>query len=91
MRLLELLLALPALYLVIALRSALPLDLAPSQVFIALALVIGLFGWAHLARIVRARVLSLRTLDFVTAARAAARVTHAFSRATSCRNSPATC
>ena len=71
MRLLELMLALPALYLVIALRSALPLDLAPSQVFGAMTLVIGLFGWAHLARIVRARVFTLRTLDFVTAARAA--------------------
>jgi peptide/nickel transport system permease protein len=68
MRLAELFLALPALYLVIALRSALPLSLAPEQVFGALVLVIGLFGWAHLARLARALVLSLRQREFVAAA-----------------------
>lgn len=68
MRLIELFLALPALYLVIALRSALPLSLPPEQVFIAMAAVIALFGWANLARIVRGAVLSLRARDFILAA-----------------------
>ena len=68
MRLAELFLALPALYLVIALRSALPLSLEPEQVFGALVLVIGLLGWAHLARLARALVLSLRRREFVAAA-----------------------
>ncbi len=68
MRLAELFLALPALYLVIALRSALPLSLEPEQVFGALVLVIGLFGWAHLARVARGLVMSLRRREFVTAA-----------------------
>lgn len=68
MRLAELLLALPALYLVIALRSALPLSLEPEQVFGALVLVIGLFGWAQLARLARGLVLSLRRREFVAAA-----------------------
>lgn len=70
MRLAELFLALPALYLVIALRSVLPLSLEPEQVFGALLLVIGLFGWAQLARLARGLVLSLRTREFVTAAAA---------------------
>ena len=70
MRLIELFLALPALYLVLALRSALPLQLPPERVFWALALVIALFGWAHLARVVRGQVLALREREFVLAARA---------------------
>lgn len=68
MRLAESFLALPALYLVIALRSALPLSLEPEQVFGALVLVIGLFGWAHLARVARGLVMSLRRREFVMAA-----------------------
>jgi peptide/nickel transport system permease protein len=68
MRLIELFLALPALYLVIALRSALPLSLAPEKVFLAMVVVIALFGWAYVARVVRGMTLSLRERDFVIAA-----------------------
>lgn len=68
MRLTELFLALPALYLVIALRSALPLNLPPERVFLAMVTVIALFGWANLARVVRGMVLSLRERAFVLAA-----------------------
>lgn len=68
MRVMELFLALPALYLIIALRSALPLGLAPEKVFLAMVAVIALFGWANLARIVRGAALSLREREFVQAA-----------------------
>ncbi len=68
MRLVELFLALPALYLVIALRSALPLNIPAEQVALALIFVLALFGWAGLARVVRAMVLSLRQRDFIVAA-----------------------
>lgn len=68
MRLIELFLALPALYLVIALRGALPLSLPPEKVFIAMVAVLGVFGWAGLARIVRGATLSLRRCEFVLAA-----------------------
>lgn len=68
MRVVELFLALPAIYLVIALRSALPLELAPEKVFVGMVTVIALFGWASLARIVRGAVLSLREREFVLAA-----------------------
>lgn len=70
MRLVELLLAVPALYLIIGLRSALPLDLPPERVFFALIAVIALFGWASLARVVRGATLALREQEFLLAARA---------------------
>ncbi|MGH9840294.1 MAG: ABC transporter permease [Blastocatellia bacterium] len=70
MRLIELFLALPALYLIVALRSALPLDIEPAQVFLAMGAVVALFGWASLARIVRGLTLSLREREFVVAATA---------------------
>jgi peptide/nickel transport system permease protein len=70
MRLIELFLALPAIYLIVALRSALPLSAEPEEVFLALIAVIALFGWATTARIIRGMVLSLRQREFVTAARA---------------------
>jgi peptide/nickel transport system permease protein len=68
MRLIELFLALPALYLIIALRSALPLSIEPDRIFPIMAAVIGMFGWATFARITRGLVLSLRQREFVTAA-----------------------
>jgi peptide/nickel transport system permease protein len=68
MRFIELFMALPMLYLVIALRSALPLNLEPEKVVWAMIAVIGLFGWAHVARVVRGLTLSLRERDFVLAA-----------------------
>lgn len=68
MRLIELLLALPAIYLIIALRGALPLNLEPEQVSMAMTACLALFGWAALARITRGMALSLRERDFVLAA-----------------------
>jgi len=68
MRVVEVFLALPALYLVIALRSSLPLSLPPDKVFLCMVAVIALFGWAELARVSRGMVLSLRERGFVTAA-----------------------
>src|SRR5262249_35241834 len=52
MRLVELFLALPAIYLIIALRTMLPLSIEPEKVFLAMVAVISAFGWAYLARIV---------------------------------------
>ncbi len=69
-RFIELLLALPTLYLLIALRSTLPQQLPPGRVFFAMVGLMAVFGWAHLARIIRGTVLSLRQQPFVMAARA---------------------
>ncbi len=66
----ELFLALPWLYLLFAVRAALPLQIAQWQVFMLLVVVIGLIGWARPARLIRGAVLSAKERNFVTAARA---------------------
>lgn len=66
----ELFLALPWLYLLFAVRAALPLEVAQWQVFLLLIAVIGLIGWARPARLIRGIVLSAKERNFVTAARA---------------------
>jgi peptide/nickel transport system permease protein len=64
MRTSELFLALPWLYLLLAVRAVLPLDLAPSGSFLLLVAVLG----ALPARLVRGAVLSARSQDYVLAA-----------------------
>lgn len=62
--------ALPWLYLLLALRAALPLDVAPARALASIVIVIGIAGWARPARLVRGVVLSVRGRDFVAAASA---------------------
>lgn len=65
----ELLLALPWLYLLFAVRAVLPLHIAGWQVFLLLVSVMGLIGWARPARLIRGVVLSAKERNFVLAAR----------------------
>jgi peptide/nickel transport system permease protein len=65
----ELFLALPWLYLLFAVRAALPLHIAGWQVFLLLVVVIGAIGWARPARLIRGVVLSAKERSFVLAAR----------------------
>ncbi|ATE55874.1 ABC transporter permease [Actinosynnema pretiosum] len=76
-RLMEFLMAFPALIFMIAVLSALPAD---NRQYL-LVVVIALFGWPYLARIVRAQTLSLKEREFVEAARAsgASRATIVFT------------
>ena len=69
MRLAELFLALPWLYLLFALRAFLPLAVGPLQAFFLIIAVLGAVGWARPARLVRGVVLSAKERDFVRAAR----------------------
>jgi peptide/nickel transport system permease protein len=69
MRFAELFLALPWLYLLLALRAFLPLAVSPLEAFFLIIAVIGAVGWARPARLVRAVVLSAKERDFVRAAR----------------------
>jgi peptide/nickel transport system permease protein len=69
MRVAELFLALPWLYLLFAVRMALPLHIDPIAAFLLILVVIGLIGWARPARLIRGAVLSARTHDYVVAAR----------------------
>ena len=69
MRLAEIFLALPWLYLLFALRAFLPLAVSPLGAFFLIIAVIGAVGWARPARLVRGVVLSAKERDFVRAAR----------------------
>jgi peptide/nickel transport system permease protein len=77
MRLAELFLAVPWLYLLLALRAFLPLRVPPVEAFLLVVAVIGLVGWARPARLIRGVVRSARQQDYVTAARGAG-AGHAF-------------
>jgi len=66
----ELFLALPWLYLLLAVRAFLPLHISPMQAFFLLVAIIGSVGWVRPARLVRGQVLSLRERPYVEAARA---------------------
>lgn len=65
----ELFLALPWLYLLLAVRSALPLHVSERQVFLLLICAIGLIGWSRPGRLIRGAVLSAKERNFVVASR----------------------
>ena len=69
MRAAELFLALPWLYLLFAVRAALPLHVPPARAFLIIVLVIGLVDWARPARLFRGLALSARERGYVLAAR----------------------
>jgi peptide/nickel transport system permease protein len=69
MRLAELFLALPWLYLLLGLRAFLPLAVSPLEAFLLIVVVTATVGWARPARIVRGVVLAAKERDFIRAAR----------------------
>jgi peptide/nickel transport system permease protein len=71
MRLAELILVLPVLYVVLAVRAALPLVLEPPTVFLLVTTALAALGWPAVARGVRAIVVRETALEYVLAARAA--------------------
>ena len=69
MRLTELCLALPWLYLLFGVRAFLPLLVRPLQAFLTVVLMIGALGWARPARLIRGVALSAKEREFVRAAK----------------------
>jgi len=65
----ELVMALPWLYLLLAVRAFLPLHITTVQAFFLLVAIIGGVGWVRPARLIRGVVLSARERGFVLAAR----------------------
>ena len=65
----ELVMALPWLYLLLAVRALLPLHISPVQAFLLLIAIIGGVGWVRPSRVVRGVVLAARDSGFVEAAR----------------------
>lgn len=69
MRLTEIVIAFPSLYLLFALRSSFPPGLTSIQIYLLIIIILSLVGWATLARIIRGMVLSIKTEDYVLSAR----------------------
>jgi peptide/nickel transport system permease protein len=69
MRAVDLFMAVPWLYLLFAVRAALPIDIDTRATFLLLVAVLGVVGWARPARLIRGIVLSARERTYVTAAR----------------------
>ncbi|PNY82524.1 ABC transporter permease [Deinococcus koreensis] len=70
MRLVEVLSAVPELFLLITLRALFPLDINPLLVMYFIIGILALIGWGGIARTVRSQLLSTRELDYVQAAQA---------------------
>ena len=69
----EILISLPTIPLWMALSAALPTHWGTLKTYFAITIILSMFGWAGLARVVRGKLLELREQDFVTAARVAGR------------------
>nr|MDQ2712267.1 ABC transporter permease [Acidobacteriota bacterium] len=70
MRIAELFLTVPWLYLLLFVRAFLPLGINANQAFLLLIVILGVLGWARPARLIRGVVLSAREREYVTAAKA---------------------
>jgi peptide/nickel transport system permease protein len=68
-RLMEFIRSVPTIPLWMGLAAALPIAWDPLFVYVLITLILALIGWTHLARVVRGRFFSLRTEDYVLAAR----------------------
>lgn len=70
MRVAEVLMTLPSLYLLVALAAVLPDRVSSSQRFLLIIIITSLISWAGLARVIRGQVLSIKEREYVQAARA---------------------
>jgi peptide/nickel transport system permease protein len=68
-RVIEFIRSVPTIPLWLGLAAAMPKDWPPLQVYFSILIILSLIGWTEIARVVRGRFLSLRTDDFVIAAR----------------------
>ena len=69
MRFSEAVMSIPSFYLLIILAAILPSGMTSSQRFLLITVILALIGWAGFSRVVRGMVLSIKTQDFVSAAR----------------------
>lgn len=70
-RLIEFIRSMPTIPLWMALAAALPPDLPQVQMYFGITIILSFVGWTTLARVIRGKFLSLRSEDFVLAARQA--------------------
>ena len=70
MRLVEFLMAIPGLYLLLAMRSALAPHFDSAQMYLMIVVILSFVGWAGTARVIRGMSLSLAKSQYVQAAKA---------------------
>jgi peptide/nickel transport system permease protein len=70
MRLTEVLMTIPGIYLLVALAAVLPPGLSSAQRFFLIVAITSFISWSGLARVIRGQVLSIKERPFVQAARA---------------------
>jgi peptide/nickel transport system permease protein len=70
-RVIEVLISVPDIPIWIALSAALPRDWGTINIYLAITLILAVRGWTGLARVVRGKIISLRTEEFALAAKAA--------------------
>ncbi|MCT8161716.1 ABC transporter permease [Pseudoruegeria sp. SHC-113] len=68
-RLIEFLRSVPTIPLWMGLAAAIPLDWPPLRTYFVVTVIVSMIGWTSLAREVRGKFLSLRSEDYITAAR----------------------
>ncbi len=69
MRFVEFLMAVPGLYLLLAMRSALAPHFDSAQMYLMIVVILSFFGWASTARVIRGMSLSLANRQYVQAAK----------------------
>jgi peptide/nickel transport system permease protein len=67
-RLIEILRSVPTIPLWMGLAAAMPKGWSPIHVYFAITLILSLIGWTELGRVVRGKMMQIRSEDFVTAA-----------------------
>ena len=70
-RVTEVIRVVPIIPLYMGLAAAMPKEWSTTEVYFAMTLILGLFGWPTLARRIRSQLLSIRSEDYVVAARLA--------------------
>lgn len=69
MRIVEVLMTIPGIYLLVALKSVFPPKLTSFEEFLLITMITSFVGWAGLARVIRGQVLSIKEREFVQAAK----------------------
>ena len=70
MRLVEVIMTIPDIFLLVALAAVLPATLSSTQRFLLIIVITSFVRWTGLARVIRGQVLSLKSQTFVTASKA---------------------
>lgn len=70
MRICDLFLSLPGLFLILGIRAVFPLQMSANNTLWMMVFIFALFGWGVITRVVRGQVLTLKQRDYVLAVRA---------------------